>query len=484
MRRHKHRLSNYRLWTGNFGQLIPVGVTEILPGDTFRHRTSALVRVTPMAAPVMHPVNVRIHHWFVPSRLLWDGWEDFITKVKPTSESPLPTVTVPAAASPSALLDHLGIPPEAEGKNLLAFPVRAYNHIYNQKYRDQDIHTERAIDDLTLAQSVWAKDYFTTARSEPQKGPAIKVPISGGNVPVTGIGHTNQTMAGAQATVWETGQSGSKTYQNYKALNDGSVVAEEDPNNTGVINVRANLAGGDLGILINDMREAYGKMRIAEARNRFGSRYVDYLRFYGIEPSDGRLAEPEYCGGGKQTVAFSEVLSTAEAGQAKVGSLAGHGLAAMRTRPYRKFFEEHGWLVSLATIRPVPMYMQAINRMWLRKEPDDFWHKELEVMGMQSVAKAELYAAHPNDSDVWGYVDRFREYREVPSMVTGDFRKSTFDYWHLARKFASSPALNPTFLDCNPDARIFQDTNVPQFQVMTYHQIAARRLVARKARTS
>ena len=484
MRRSRHYLSHFRLFTSNFGEMVPIGCQEILPADMFRHRTTMLVRTTPLATPVMHPVRVGVHHWFVPTRLLWDGWEKFITGQDATTA--LPTITVPAQASASMLLDHLGVPPEAEGKNIVSFPVRAVNLIYNEFYRDQDISAERAEDELSLPQSIWQKDYFTTARPTSQQGDEISVPVTGGEVPVKGLMARDQTYRGTTVQGYESGQSGGTqtTYQDYKSMGETAAQDQfyvEKAAGDNYPNLRVDFNQANVGILINELREAFALQRFAEARNRYGSRYTDLLRYLGVRPSDARLQRPEYLGGGKNTIAFSEVLATADTTDSKVGALKGHGLSAMRTRAYRRFFEEHGYIVSFAIIRPHGMYTQNLHRMWNRQKRDDFWTRENEIMGMQQVPTKELYAAAA-DNEVFGYVDRYREYREHPSMVTGEFRKSTFNDWHVSRAFTQSPVLNESFLKCVPSNRIFQNTNVPQFQVMAQHQIATKRLVSKRAR--
>lgn len=468
MRRSKHSLSHFRLLTEDMGYLMPIGVVEVLPGDTFRHQTSMLIRMASLVTPVMHPVHAKIHHWYVPNRLLWDNFEDFITNKDP--ELSLPTVTVPALPG-SQMLDHMGVDPAAVGAEINALPIRAYNKIWNEFYRDQDLQTELAEDQLDMQFAAWEKDYFTTARLTPQQGPGISVPFETGAAPVASAGNIGDTVPIVQAD--------GVTRQLLDA--EGTTVKLAAGQGAAGAALYADLSQATAGIAVEDMRQAFALQRFAEARSRFGSRYVDYLRFLGIKPSDGRLDRPEYLGGGKQTLSFSEVLSTADTTDSVVGDYAGHGIGALTTRPYRRFFEEHGFVISLAVVRPKAVYAQSLNRSWLRRTYEDFWQKENEALGQQPVAKQEVYAPSL-DSSLFGYVDRYLEYRGNPSFVSGTFRDSTDDSWHLARVFTQAPELNASFVQCEPTNRIFADTGIKQMYMMVQHRIAARRLVARRSR--
>lgn len=476
MKRSKHSLSHYNLLTGDMGELLPIGAVEVLPGDTFQHQTSALIRVSPLVSPVMHPVNVRIHHWFVPYRLLWSGWEDFATGNGGT----IPTVTVPATPSTNApLLDYLGIPiSQVVGKNLNAFAVRAYNKVYNEFYRDQDLITEVSEDNLTLQKISWGKDRFTTARPWQQKGTAVTIPI-GDSAPITGLGSPNQTFATGPVNVYETDGTGTTSYAKYDdSSTTNSLYIEEDPNNAGFPNIRADLSSAT-AINAVEFREAFALQRYKEARARYGDKYVDYLRFIGINPRDSRLQRPEYLGGGRQTISFSEVLSTADSGSYTVGDMLGHGIAATRSNRYRRFFEEHGVVLSLLSVRPKSIYDTGVHRMWTRDSFDDYYQQELETIGQAEIRVDELYADNSaTDDDVFGYGDRYREYREHPSNVAGKFR-TTLNTWHLGRSLGAAPTLNQTFIECTPSKRVHADTSGDTLYCMVNHSIQARRLVKR-----
>jgi len=208
----------------------------------------------------------------------------------------------------------------------------------------------------------------------------------------------------------------------------------------------------------------------------YGSRYTEYLRYLGVRSSDARLQRPEYLGGGKRDISFSEVLQTAE-GTDPVGAMKGHGISGMATRPFRKFFEEHGIVMSVMSIRPQSIYSNGLHRSWLRETKEDYFQKELQFVGQQEIKNGEVYFS--NDSlnyDTFGYGDRYSEYTHHPSTIAGDFR-STLDFWTAARSFTSRPALNTTFTNCDPTDRIFAVPSEHTFWVASQQKIIARRMV-------
>lgn len=477
------------------GELVPCGLFEVLPGDTVQQATSALVRAAPLLSPVMHPVHVRIHHWFVPYRLIWDDWENFITGGPDgLNASVFPTVTIGGGtgAAVGSLADYLGVPTGVNNIVVSALPFRAYAYIWNEWYRDQDLQTKLVIDqtdgadtttNMSLQNCDWEKDYFTSARPWEQKGPTITIPI-GSTAPLT-FPNSNK---GAVRVDNDAG-SAFRTIRTGDVANTVDPVLEADTafdstttwdNN----NLYANLAGGtaDLSgasaVTITALRQALALQRFEEARARYGSRYVEYLRYLGVRSSDARLQRPEYLGGGKQTIQFSEVLQTGP-GTDPVGDLKGHGIAALRSNRYRRFFEEHGVVMSLMSIRPKTIYAQGLKKMWNRRVKEDFWQRELEHIGQAIVKNKEVYAAHASPDATFGFQDRYDEYRREESSIAGEFRSSTLDFWHMARIFASSPALNASFVSCVPTERTFAVPSEDVMYVMANHSVQARRLVAR-----
>lgn len=489
MKRNKFSLSHYKLLTAKMGKLIPISWFEALPGDTIQQASSCLLRCAPLVSPPMHPVQVRIHHWFVPNRIIWANWENFITGGPDgldATVAPYVGVNVPGATVGS-LADYLGVPTSGfgAGLNVNALPFRAYQLIWNEFYRDQDLQTVSAVStgdgaDNTTSQTLqncsWEKDYLTSSRPWEVKGPSVTLPL-GTTAPVvstgtsfnwSGSGITNgavNTAAGTPAPVNVTGTStgGAMSWGNQTGL-------------------QANLAGAT-AVTINTLRHALALQRFEEARARYGSRYTEYLRYLGVRSSDARLQRPEYLGGGRQTIQFSEVLQTAE-GANPVATMRGHGIAAMRSNRYRRFFEEHGIVMTLLSVRPRTMYSQRLERAWMRGLPftgmqggkEDYWQVELQHIGQQNVNALEADASAGNAS--FGFQDRYDEYRRRESSVAGLFR-STLDTWHFSREFGSAPALNSTFVSCVPATRPFADTVNDNLYVMCNHSVQARRLVSR-----
>jgi len=495
MKRSKFSLSNYKLLTCDMGELVPCGLTEVLPGDTIQQATSLLVRVSPLAAPVMHPVHVRVHHWYVPHRLVWEDFEDFITGGPDgLNASVFPTVSSGGGFAVGSLADYLGVPTGVASTNVSALPFRGYAKIWNEFYRDQDLETELTIDitsgadtttNTTLQNADWEKDYFTTCRPWAQKGPSISLPLGSsapviGNSKVIGLndGTTNFGLRGDAGGML---YSSSAQFNTNKGAAAGAVTNSLRGVGLALTNsgMLADLSTATAAT-INDLREAFALQRYEENRARYGSRFTEYLAAaFGVRSSDARLQRPEYLGGGKQVIQFSEVLQTAPnaAGDLGVGELTGHGIGAVRSNRYRKFFEEHGYVYTFLQVQPKTMYAQGLPRTWNRRIKEDFFQRELQHVGQQEVLNKELYAAHATPEGTFGYQDRYDEYRRTESSIGGEFR-TTLDYWHMARLFASDPALNATFVKSNPTKRINQVQNADVLWVMANHSVQARRVIA------
>lgn len=499
-KRSKFSLSHYRLFSGRMGMLMPIGITECLPGDTFQQATSVFLRCSPLVTPVMHPVHVTVHHWFIPTRLLWDDWEDFITGGPDgMNASIMPTIKAPAEKGfdVGTLADYMGIPTGIPNLEVCALPFRAYALLYNECYRDQDLEQELPIfmesgEDTTtnteLQRCDWARDYFTTARPWPQKGPAVSVPVNltaAGEPTITGtvVGNGSPRFAVGSRTSRLGTFNSSNTETVWRDLtetgDDPAIASWSDP----ALKVNINFQSGnpELGSVdINQLREAFALQRFEEHRALYGSRYVEYLRYLGVKSSDARLQRPEYLGGSRQTIQFSEVLQTAPGGEDPVGALKGHGIGAMRTNRYRRFFEEHGYVITVMMVRPISVYMQGLSRMWNRRVKEDYYQRELQHIGQQEVLTKELYAGNASgptaDDVVFGYQNRYDEYRWHESYVSGEFR-NILNSWHMAREFANEPTLNADFINAVPTTRIFAAQENDTLYCMANHSIQARRLM-------
>lgn len=491
MKRSKFSLSHTKLLSCDMGELVPCGLIEVLPGDTLQQATSILLRVAPLLSPVFHNVDVRVHHWYVPHRLIWSDWENFITGGPDgNNASVFPTIsfTGGSGAPVGSLADYLGVPTGVDNLSVSALPFRAYSLIFNEWYRDQDLVAPLVIDvtegpdtttNTTLQNCAWEKDYFTSARPWEQKGPAVTIPI-GSSAPVLGLGIPGTGAFGsADPGLLRESNNASRSYTNRRVVDPNTantqLYVEGTAAAAGYPNIRADLTNAS-AITVTALREALAIQRYEEARARYGSRFTEYLRYLGVRSSDARLQRPEYLGGGRQNIQFSEVLQTAE-GTDPVGTLRGHGITGLRSNRYRRFFEEHGYVMSLLSIRPKTIYMQGLPRTWNRRTKDEFWQKEFQHIGQQQVLNKEIDASHATPDGIFGYQDRYDEYRRMESSVSGEFR-TILDFWHMARDFSTDPALNADFVECVPTDRNFASEDNDTMYIYARHSVQARRLVA------
>lgn len=503
-KRIKVSLSNTKLFSGNMGKLIPIGLYEVIPGDTFQHAVNLFVRMAPLATPVMHPVRVRTWQFFVPFRLLWDSWEPFITGGEQgTDSNTIPKVLLAEADRPvGSLADYLGIPPGPTQYSFMAAPFQAYNEIVNKWFRDQDLQTERLNPrgngdfnstslDVSLASVNWNKDRFTTARSEPQKGLPALIPLSeqlSPSVPATPLTQLRPKGIGiTTGSTWDTGGSGNVTeptgdvedYADYQST--ANTYIEEDPNDAGTPNVRIEME--DIGTLLEDIRYGAAVQRFRERMQRAGSRYVEYLKSsFGVKASDARLQNPELLASGMGSMQFSEVLQTSpnvDTGTSDaegVGNMSGHGISLTRSNRYRRFFEEHGFVMTLMSMEPVAMYTEGLEKLWTKTFKEDFYDKDLALLGEEPVYNRELQSNHTDQAAVFGYQRRYYDYLTKLNSIGGEFR-TTLDDWHMARKLPTDVALNSSFVTCDPTNRIYQATSAAQFYCRADHSVQVRRAV-------
>lgn len=495
MKRFKHNLSHYKLFSCDMGELIPIGWTRVIRGQSTRQSTSLLLRCSPLLAPVMHPVHVRIHHFFIPNRLLWEEWEDFITGGPAGTSAPThPYINFPSGGPEvGTLADYLGLPCDVTrvgGMNVSALPFRAYALIWNQYFRDQDLQTELTVSlasgadtttNVNLQQCAWEKDYYTAARPWPQKGPEVTIPL-GDQAPVLGIAMADgSTTAAVSANMRQsdgslmTGTNILNTAYNtgtlqFKTSATGNVGASNTPD------IYADLSAAT-GIPVIELRQYLAQQRFQEERSKFGSEYVDFLRYYGIIPSDARLRRAEYLGGGRQTIQFSEVLATADTEDDPVGQLRGHGIAAMRSNRYQKYFEEDGMVMSLMSVKPKTMYYQGLEKKWIPETKLDYFQREFVGIGQQPIQYQEIQAGHATPTDTFGWTDRYGEFKGETSTIAGEFRTTELNYWHMARDLPTDTALNATFVSCIPTERTFAIPSNDVLWIMARHNVRTRSFV-------
>lgn len=461
----------------NMGELIPTMIIDCVPGDKFNIGCDSLIRFAPMVAPVMHRMDCYMHYFFVPNRLIWPGWEEYITN---QDDAPgFPTMNIQTGATYTRLCDYLGLPTPigAEQEVVSALPFAAYQLIWNEYYRDQNLSTQidalledgdnsAAIDFFILRNRCWEHDYFTSALPFAQKGAGVDIPLAGfQDVPVlrdkpvivTASVFDDISVAADDLTI-------SNAVSANTDIPDGSLYADT-----------SNLTASST--TINDLRRAFRLQEWLEKAARGGSRYVEsILSHFGVKSPDARLNRPEYITGTKSAVIISEVLNTSDTVDAPQGNMAGHGVAVSAGKYGNYYVQEHGYIMGIMSIMPKTAYQQGIPKHFLKTtDPFEFYWPSFAHIGEQEVLNKEVYAFQGSTgSEVFGYVPRYAEYKFQNNRVAGDF-KTTLDHWHLARKFPGAPALNEEFVEADPTHRIFAviDPDVQKLYAHILHKVRA-----------
>lgn len=481
-------LSHTKRFTCDMGQLIPALFLECVPGDTFKIGCEVVTRFQPLVAPILDNVDMYVHYFFVPTRLLMDGdkdWETFLTGGKDGKDN---SVSIPlwsfsyadgTGTNPNnpfsngvvdgkySLWSYFGLPigdstfvtNVRNANHIVTFPQRAYNLCFNEYYRDENLVDEISLNNSTILYRAWKKDYFTSSLPWQQRGISPALPISG-TLPLTFYTETGSDLPDfiplsnyyGRISVSEEGSNVLRFYTG----NDVSTGAYASKGVTGKVNLE-NATTFDVAVL----REAFQIQRWLELNARAGVRYTEFLKaHFGYAPLDEVLQRPEYLGGTKSQVVISEVLQTSstvqpsEDGKEKgspQGNLAGHGLGATSDFITTYTCKEFGYIIGIASWMPKPSYQQGVNRMFSRRTKYDFYFPEFAHLSEQAVTKGEIYATgdETHDNSIFGYQSAYAEMKYMPSINCADMR-DTYKYWHLGRIFTSDPSLNAGFLTTNP----------------------------------
>jgi hypothetical protein len=496
-KKNKFDLSREVKMTGNIGNLYPAFIQEVIPGDSFRVNTQQMVRFSPLLAPMMHTVNFKLDYFFVPYRLVWDEWKDFITGGEDGNDLPsYPRVQINSTRRTTylqkgKLADYLGLPVNVTGNNIAGgfnslsnngsemqeislLPFRAYQLIYHEYFRDQNVgteydqHTYSGVNTITgdlndqmdLRKSNWEKDYFTSSLPFLQRGTEINLPISSVAIDKVNFPSGNSNFTG-----------------DIRYTQNGDLLQAEVA--AGLYNA-VTLTGDVEQVSINELRKATALQRWLELMARAGSRYREQIfAIFGERIPDYTVQVPQYLGGGKTPIMISEVLSTyTESGQKPQGDMSGHALGLGDNIGFTQSFDEHGIILGVARVIPKASYVQGLNKFWQKFDKFDHYFPQFANLGEQEVYNKELYCKgdKTTDDQIFGYQQRYAEYKYAHNRVAGDFRDS-LAFWEMSRRFSDHPVLNQSFIECDETEvdRVFAVQEGDKLWINLYHSVDALR---------